>query len=56
MFSFILLQLTLQEILGDIPHDASALTVYLMLVLFIAFIWYGSRSKSSGPQSGNKVQ
>lgn len=55
MFSFILLKLTLREILADIPHGASALIVYLMLVLFIGFIWYGSRSKPVGPPSGNPL-
>ncbi|CAN5824906.1 hypothetical protein BH23GEM3_BH23GEM3_18920 [soil metagenome] len=55
MFSFILLQLTLREILADIPHGAPALIVYLMLVLFIGFIWYGSRSKPAGPPSGNPL-
>ncbi len=46
MFSLILLELTLEEVLTDIPHDFAALIVYLLLGLFVGFIWYGSRFPS----------
>ncbi len=45
MLSLVLLELTLEEIITDIPHDFAALVVYLMLALFVGFIWYGSRPK-----------
>lgn len=35
--------LTLEEIVTDIPHDLTALVVYLLLGLFGGFVWYGSR-------------
>ncbi|CAN5439331.1 hypothetical protein BH24GEM3_BH24GEM3_18710 [soil metagenome] len=47
MFSLILLNLTSEEIVTDIPHDAAAVVVYLLLALFIGFIWYGSRPGSA---------
>ena len=35
--------LTLSEILSDIPHDAGALVVYVLIAAFVGFIWYGTR-------------
>lgn len=49
MLSLIFLDLTLQEILSDIPHDAGAVIVYIMLALFAGFVVYGSRGKGSDP-------
>lgn len=49
MLSFILLKLTLREMISDIPHDFGALIVYLLIALFVGFIWYGARS-NSGPE------
>ncbi len=43
----LILKLTLTDLAADIPHDASAFVVYLLLALFVGFIWYGSRSKSA---------
>lgn len=43
----LILNLTLEEIITDIPHDGAAFVVYLMLALFIGFIWYGSRPGAS---------
>ncbi|MGH7573636.1 MAG: hypothetical protein ACREM1_00665 [Longimicrobiales bacterium] len=37
--------LTVREVLSNIPHDAAAIFVYLLLALFIGFIWWGSRSR-----------
>lgn len=53
MIASILLKLTLQEILSDIPHDLPALVAYLVLTLFVVGIWLGSRSRpvETGPQS-----
>lgn len=39
--------LTFREVLSDIPHDAAAIFVYLLLALFVGFIWWGSRSRPS---------
>ncbi len=44
MLSLVLWDLTLYEVLADIPHDFAALVVYAILALFVGFIWYGSRS------------
>lgn len=41
MLSLILLELTLHEVLADVPHDAGAIVVYLMMALFVGFIWLG---------------
>jgi hypothetical protein len=37
--------LTLAEIIRDIPHDAGAIVAYVMILIFIGFIWLGSRRK-----------
>lgn len=38
--------LTLERVLNDIPHDAGAIVIYVLLAVFIGFIWYGNRHKS----------
>lgn len=49
MFALIILiqddGLTIREVLSDIPHDAAAIFVYLLLAIFVFFIWKGSRSR-----------
>ena len=37
--------LTLSEMLRDIPHDAPALVVYVLIAGFIFMIWRGNRSR-----------
>jgi hypothetical protein len=37
--------LTLTEMIRDIPHDAAAIVVYIMVLIFLGFIWHGSRKK-----------
>ncbi|HSK18622.1 MAG TPA: hypothetical protein VK912_05745 [Longimicrobiales bacterium] len=39
--------LTLNEVVNGIPHDGPAIVVYAMLLVFVGFIWRGSRKKSS---------
>lgn len=39
--------LTMDEVIRGIPHDGPAVVVYLMLIVFVGFIWAGSRRKSS---------
>lgn len=46
MLALILLELTLREIVSDIPHDAGAVVAYALLAIFLGFIWAGSRNKS----------
>jgi hypothetical protein len=36
--------ITLGRVLSDIPHNASALVVYVLLAAFVYLIWRGSRS------------
>jgi hypothetical protein len=50
ILSFVLLELTMEEILVGIPHDFAALVVYLLLALFVGFIWYGSRGRAAPAQ------
>ena len=51
MFTLSLLQgddgLTLREVIADIPHDAGAVAVYLLLALYIGFVWYGNRKRGA---------
>lgn len=44
--------LTFAEVLQDIPHDAGAIVVYVLILTFIGFIWYGSRRTSGAHASG----
>lgn len=51
MFSLLLIQaadggLTLKEIVSDIPHDAAAIFVYLLLIGSVALVWKTGRAKS----------
>lgn len=48
MFSLTLLDLSLQKFLSDIPHDADAIVVLLLLALLVGFTIHGSRGKGSG--------
>ena len=34
---------TLDSVLHNLPHDTGAIIVYLLVIAFIGFIWYGSR-------------
>jgi hypothetical protein len=43
MLSLILLDLTLKEIVADIPRDGAAIIVYLLIAVFVGLIWAGSR-------------
>lgn len=55
MLSSILLDLSLGEVLSDIPHDTGAIVVYVLLLLFVALTWSGSRKRKAGggrPQAG----
>ena len=47
--------LTFGEMLRDIPHDAGAIVVYVLMLSVVGFIWYGSRSKAAppGPEARN---
>lgn len=45
MISFVLWELTLQEVISDIPHDAGALVAYALLGLFVGFVWMGNRNR-----------
>ena len=44
--------LTIGKILSDIPHDAAAIFVYVLIAVFAALIWLGNRSKDDPPTSG----
>jgi hypothetical protein len=38
--------LTFGEVLANLPHDAAAIVIYVLVALFIGFIWHGSRNRS----------
>lgn len=46
--------LTLSGIVRNLPHDAAAIVVYVLLIAFVAFIWYGSRKPT--PQAGQREE
>lgn len=48
MLSLILLDLSLGEVLADIPFDIGAIVVYLLFAVFIGMTWAGSRNRSPG--------
>ena len=53
MLAITLIRLTFQNVVEDIPHDASAFITYALLALFVAFIITGARKSpdrgSDGP-------
>jgi hypothetical protein len=56
MFSLLfamLLDLTMREVVTDIPHDGAALVTYTIVLIFVGFIWAGSRKGkgTAGPAS-----
>jgi len=44
MLATVLLELTLREVIGDLPHDPGSIVVFSLIALFIGFVWHGSRS------------
>jgi hypothetical protein len=55
MIALALLELTVGEVIGDIPHDAGAMITLLIVALFVAFIWHGSRTRPrSGPDTSQR--
>ena len=48
MLSLILLKLSLQDVLADIPRDPEAMVTYSVLLIFVGFIWVGNRQTGRG--------
>lgn len=48
MFALVLLDLTLREVISDLPHDAGALITYALLTAFVALTVIGSRRRPGG--------
>ena len=46
MLSQILLESTLEGVLAAVPHDTGAVTVYVLLGVFLGFIWLGGRPRA----------
>lgn len=44
-----LLELTLREIVNDVPRDSGAAVALLVIALFVGFVWHGSRRHSAQP-------
>lgn len=53
MLAILLLQVGIGDLISGIPRDAGAVVVYIVLGIFIAFVWIGSRpgASRSGPKS-----
>lgn len=55
--------LTLKQVLQDIPHDAGAIIVYLLIAGFAFMLWYGNRpevvkrfeNRSPGAEPGSET-
>lgn len=54
MLALILLRLTLQDVIADIPRDAGAIVTYALLGLLVAFVVIGSRKSGGTPPSGGR--
>jgi hypothetical protein len=51
------LDLTLREVIADIPRDAGTAVTLLVLVLFAGFVWHGSRTRpTSAATPGPRVE
>lgn len=51
MLSFIhFLDLSVQDVIANLPRDAGAVVTFTLFALFIGFIWIGSRPKTNGSQ------
>jgi hypothetical protein len=46
------LDLTLQEIVANIPHDGPSVVAYAILAIFVATIWLGSRTPTPAKEEG----
>ncbi|HET7321703.1 MAG TPA: hypothetical protein VFI96_04340 [Longimicrobiaceae bacterium] len=46
MLSLILFKLTFRGVIADIPHDVAAFITYALLILFLAFIWSGTKDQT----------
>ncbi len=47
-FTTILLDISIGQLLSDIPRDAGAFVVYVVIGIFVGLIWLGSRGKGKG--------
>lgn len=47
MLSMIVLELTLREVLADLPHDAGTGIVLVLLLALVGFVWHGWRGGAS---------
>ena len=58
MLSLILLELTLREVLSDLPMDGGGFIVLVMMVVWVGFLWLGSRGGSARarPQSRDAAE
>ena len=47
-----ILDLSLQDVIANLPRDAGAVVAFALLGLFVAFVWIGSRPKGGGGGKG----
>jgi len=48
--------LTLEGVISNLPHDAGAIVVYVLMIAFIGFIWYGSRRPPAVEEAGDETE
>lgn len=54
MLSLVFLELTLRQVFADVPRDAGAILIYLILALFVGLTWAGSRKRRADPPGGKE--
>jgi hypothetical protein len=52
MFALSIIELTIRQVVADLPHDLGAFIAYFVLAAFAAFIVYGSRNPDAGGDEG----
>ena len=49
MLAFIhFLDLSVQDVISNLPRDGGAVITFALFALFVGFIWIGSRPKTNG--------
>ena len=49
--SVALLDVSVGQLLAEIPRDAGAIVVYVVMIVFVGLIWLGSRGKGKDSTS-----
>jgi hypothetical protein len=55
MFLLALIDLTVREVISDLPHDAGAVIAYILLILFVGFVIIGSRRPGGDSNTSSEL-